>query len=145
MTWIQAGDGVEGRYRGTKKHCGFEGILHGGVLAGLLDECAGWAAALHCGAMCFTGELRVQYLQPVPEGHEVLIRGTCPDGAPDGRKHVLATAEIVDGDGIRYASCEGKFFPMPPHLGKKVLEKLELPAGVAASVADYLWKSSAPS
>ncbi|MBI5067229.1 MAG: PaaI family thioesterase [Deltaproteobacteria bacterium] len=144
MAWSQSGEGVEGRTRGAERHCGFEGILHGGVIAGLLDECAGWAAALRCRAMCFTGELKVRYLRPVPTGHELVIRGTCRDDAQDGRKYVVASAEIAGADGTPYATCEGKFFPMPPHLGSAVLAKLELPAGAAAeSVADYLWRPQA--
>ena len=44
---------------------GYEGILHGGVVSGLLD-----AAMTHClfhhGVQAVTADLRVQFLRPVP-------------------------------------------------------------------------------
>jgi acyl-coenzyme A thioesterase PaaI-like protein len=44
---------------------GYDGILHGGVIAALLD-----AAMTHClfyrGVQAVTGDLRIQFLQPVP-------------------------------------------------------------------------------
>jgi uncharacterized protein (TIGR00369 family) len=49
-------------------HCklqGYEGILHGGVISGLLD-----AAMTHClfhnGVRAFTADLHVRFLKPVP-------------------------------------------------------------------------------
>lgn len=124
MRWEQVEGGVEGRYRGVDRHRGYEGILHGGVIAGLLDECAGWAAALRCRAMCFTGELKVRYLRPVPTGVELRVRGTSPESPGGTGKYVVALAEIVDEGGTLYASCEGKFFPMPPELSSQALAKL---------------------
>jgi uncharacterized protein (TIGR00369 family) len=144
MTWVQTADGVQGSYRCSERHCGFEGVMHGGVLAGLLDECTGWAAALRNKTLCVTGELTVRFLKSVPVGCDVLIKGKCSDNVAEGKKYLPAVGEIVDGDGSVYATCEAKFFPMPQRLEAAVIEKLELPeVPPGASIADYLWRSSA--
>lgn len=146
VTWIQTVEGVEGHYQCPEKHCGFEGIVHGGVLAGLLDECVGWAVALRNKTFCFTGEIKVRYLKPVPADREIRIRGKCSDGAAEGKKYFTGIGDIVDGDGNVHATCEGKFFPMPPQLAAAVIEKLEVPeAPSGTAVADYLWGGAAES
>lgn len=144
VTWMQTAEGVEGSYRCPERHCGFEGILHGGVLAGLLDECVGWAVALRNKTMCFTGELKVRYQKPVPVDREIRITGRCVENTAEGKKYLLGAGEILDGDGTVYASCEAKFFPMPQQLAAAVMEKLEVPdAPPGTAVSDYLWGGTA--
>lgn len=57
--------GVRADLRGGARMQGYDGILHGGVVAALLD-----AAMTHClfhhGVAGLTAELRVRYLKPVP-------------------------------------------------------------------------------
>jgi acyl-coenzyme A thioesterase PaaI-like protein len=143
VTWVQTADGIQGCYHCSEKHCGFEGVMHGGVLTGLLDECVGWAVALRNRTICFTGELTVRFLKPVPVDLEVQIRGKCSDDEAEGKKYLTGVGEIVDSDGSVYATCKAKFFPMPKKLEAAFMEKLELPeAPPGQSVADYLWQGS---
>jgi acyl-coenzyme A thioesterase PaaI-like protein len=64
---FQAGDDghVKAKLKGNFRLQGYEGILHGGVIAALLD-----AAMTHClfhhGVQGVTGDLRVRFVQPVP-------------------------------------------------------------------------------
>ena len=57
--------GVRADLQGGARLQGYDGILHGGVVAALLD-----AAMTHClfhhGVVGLTAELRVRYLKPVP-------------------------------------------------------------------------------
>ena len=50
------------------------GVIHGGVVALLLDEAVGWAA-WHAGRPGVTGRLDVRYRQPLRVGEEVAICG----------------------------------------------------------------------
>lgn len=56
---------VRAQWRAESELQGYDDILHGGVIAGLLD-----AAMTHClfyqGVQAVTGELQVRFLQPVP-------------------------------------------------------------------------------
>jgi uncharacterized protein (TIGR00369 family) len=58
-------DTVRARFQGHPGLQGYEGILHGGVISGLLD-----AAMTHClfhhGVQAVTADLHVRFLKPVP-------------------------------------------------------------------------------
>ncbi len=98
---------------------GYEGILHGGVAAGLLDETMGWAAALAVGRMCFTAEITVRYIGPVPverplrivaEPVKVTKRLCIVEGE---LWEASLTAEDSAGDGIEpLVRATGKFMPL---------------------------------
>lgn len=52
---------------------GFEGFLHGGVTAALLDS-AMTNCLFHCGVRAMTADLRVRYPHPVPIGGELRVK-----------------------------------------------------------------------
>src|ERR1051325_11488323 len=52
---------------------GFEGVIHGGVLATVLDEAMVWAATWRGKRFCLCGELTVRYRQPAEVGRALLI------------------------------------------------------------------------
>jgi uncharacterized protein (TIGR00369 family) len=58
-------DTVRAQFTAYAELQGYDGILHGGVIASLLD-----AAMMHClffaGVQAVTGDLHVRFLQPVP-------------------------------------------------------------------------------
>jgi uncharacterized protein (TIGR00369 family) len=64
---FRAGEGgaVRAQFKGSPEFQGYDGILHGGVVASLLD-----AAMTHClfhrGIQAVTGDLQIRYIKPVP-------------------------------------------------------------------------------
>ena len=75
---------------------GYDGMLHGGVSAALLD-----AAMTHClfhrNVRAVTADLRVRYPHPVPMGHALGLRARMTEArAPLYRMR----AELTDGDGV---------------------------------------------
>jgi uncharacterized protein (TIGR00369 family) len=89
-------DGVCAHFQGSARLQGYRGILHGGVVAALLD-----AAMVHClfhrGIKGVTGDLHVRFVQPV----------SC-EASLDIRAHVISAtpplfylkAEILEGDQV---------------------------------------------
>ena len=69
-----ARDRAETRYVGDQRHQGYDGTLHGGVVAALLDETMGWAI-FHQGIWGVTARLTVTYRRPVPVGEELRVTG----------------------------------------------------------------------
>jgi len=55
---------------------GYKDVVHGGILAALLDETMGWAATVFGKArlMFVTAELTVRYMRPVPIEKEITVR-----------------------------------------------------------------------
>ena len=65
---------AEARYTGDRRHQGYDGALHGGIVTALLDETMGWAI-FHQGIWGVTGRIAVTFRQPVPVGEELVVTG----------------------------------------------------------------------
>ena len=93
---FEGGDGrVFCRYVARREHEGYDGVLHGGVTASLLDELMGELVQRQ-GIYAVTGELTVRYLLPVQTGDE--LTGMAEIVGIEGRKiKVHATAKLPDG------------------------------------------------
>lgn len=100
---------VKARLRPRSHHCGFKGVIHGGIVASILDETMGWAAAVAINRMCVTGEMTVRYIENAPDDRE-LICVTCVEKS--NRLIVYTTGVLVDDEGTKYASATGKFTPL---------------------------------
>lgn len=115
------GDGVETVFVSDKKQEGFKGIVHGGILASLLDETIGWSVAVARNRYFMTVELNIRFLKPLPVGKKVIVKGW-----PVAHKRRSATGEgiLEDTDGTVYAKASAKFFLMADDQAKSVHEYL---------------------
>jgi acyl-coenzyme A thioesterase PaaI-like protein len=94
---------------------GFPGIVHGGVLAALLDDAMWYAVYSLGGTATLTGHLGVRYRRPVEPGRELLVLG---EAFPPRHRVFPARAVVVISDtGEAVAEGEGRFreaeIPLP--------------------------------
>jgi acyl-coenzyme A thioesterase PaaI-like protein len=87
---------------------GFQGLLHGGVIASLLDGAMTNCLFAH-GCTAMTGELNVRYREPVVIGDEMRIRAWIERSLPP--LHLLA-AELKQGNCVK-ATATAKFMEQP--------------------------------
>jgi uncharacterized protein (TIGR00369 family) len=95
--------GVEADFTAEPRFQGFAGMLHGGILAMLLDEAMvnlAWVRGL--GAV--SAELRVRLKRPVPIGERVRVEGRI---VSENRRIVRAAARALLADGTLAAEAEG--------------------------------------
>ena len=85
---------------------GWAGIVHGGLVATVLDEAMIYAAVAK-GLKCVTGEITVRYVKPVSTGATYALKGRFLE---DKGRIVLAESFLVDGDGKEVARATGKLF-----------------------------------
>jgi uncharacterized protein (TIGR00369 family) len=85
---------------------GWEHIVHGGLLAAVLDE-AMIKAAWTRGLRSVTGEITVRYVKPVRVGEHYRLIGRVTGSRG---KIVLAEGELVGRDGEAAARATGKLF-----------------------------------
>jgi acyl-coenzyme A thioesterase PaaI-like protein len=101
-------DTVWARFEAHPGLQGYDGILHGGVICGLLD-----AAMTHClfhnGIQAVTADLRVRFLKPVP--CEALLDVKAWPISMRSPLYCVA-AELLHKDEVM-ASAEGKFMQCP--------------------------------
>jgi uncharacterized protein (TIGR00369 family) len=53
--------------------CGIDGVVHGGMIALLLDEVSQWTMIARLGKMGLTSEISVRYLKPVSTNTEIVV------------------------------------------------------------------------
>ncbi|KAF2122069.1 HotDog domain-containing protein [Lophiotrema nucula] len=105
---------------------GYNGSAHGGLISTLIDEAMGSliyinhhfyteVEAIHKekipsnvlnmhGVAMFTASMNVRFLKPLATPQVVLVTASLKD--IEGRK-VYLDVEVKDGEGLRFASCEG--------------------------------------
>lgn len=109
LAFEDSGDGgVKACYTAPPELQGYNGIVHGGILASLLD-----AAMTHClfhrGIGALTGDLHIRYLQPVPFGIPMEIHAWVrSERAP---VHFLESE--ITSDGTVMVRAEAKFMERP--------------------------------
>jgi acyl-coenzyme A thioesterase PaaI-like protein len=86
---------------------GFHGVMHGGIVAGLMDD-AMWHAIYFQGTITMTVELTVRYKAPVPVLQPLIIEGWI---ASKHRSLYLCEGVIKDESGSVLAEASGKFLP----------------------------------
>ncbi|SOC46461.1 uncharacterized domain 1-containing protein [Blastococcus aggregatus] len=113
---VEATDSPDGRATGRatfgKAHEGPPGLVHGGVVATVLDHVLARAVRA-AGRGGLTATLTVTYRRPVPLG--VPVVATAEMGEVDGRR-TTATARLVaeDDPGTTLAEAEGLFVALRP-------------------------------
>ncbi|MBI2875591.1 MAG: PaaI family thioesterase [Candidatus Tectomicrobia bacterium] len=110
-------------FRPTTDHAGYEGLVHGGLISLLFDEAMGMVAARDWGRLCFSAELKVRFLQPMPLGETFVVVGEL---VADKKRIRLTRGEIRDPGGQVYARATGKYLPLPEHKKEEVESLLRL-------------------
>jgi len=88
------------------KFCGYDGIVHGGVVATVLDEIMGWAGWLEYRKYYFTMKIEIRYRKPVYANTNYRVEShltVCRD------KIYLAEGEIISPEGETVASGKATY------------------------------------
>lgn len=109
--------GARGEYVALREHCGWPGILHGGISFALMDE--GLAYALYFqGLYGVTAKAESRFREPIREGTHVVIRAWVIE---QKRRLVTARAELRHDtdDGQLLAETEATMFLQEAETGPK--------------------------
>ena len=101
---------VQTRFTPGAEHIGFKQVVHGGIIATLLDEVMVWACAVQTKRFAFCAELNVRFLSPLQPGGEVVAVGELTANRRD--KIFEAKAELKNGSGEILACAMGKYLPI---------------------------------
>ena len=101
---------VQTRFRPRAEHIGFKQVVHGGIIATLLDEIMVWACAVRTRRFGYCAELTVRFLAPLRPGEETVVTGELV--ANRREKIFEAKAEVKDLTGKILASATGKYLPV---------------------------------
>lgn len=88
--------------------CGYAHVVHGGLIASILDEAMAWAVKRQKGEWAFTADFQVRYKKPVEPGRDYQAKARVSQ--PEG-KLIFATAELIDVKGEITAQAKAVFLP----------------------------------
>ncbi len=89
------------------RYQGWHEVVHGGIVATLLDEACAHAART-LGPLPLTAELTVRYRKPVPVGAEVAVRAT----VTGRRKRIVTLQAQMESGGELHAEAEARVYLM---------------------------------
>jgi acyl-coenzyme A thioesterase PaaI-like protein len=100
---------VVSEFAPREEHCGFSGILHGGIISCIVDEALWWSSAVASGRLVVTKDLRVDYLRSLTVRKIYTVEADPPE--PQGRVYVCR-GRIVDRTRALCVRGEGTYFPL---------------------------------
>ncbi|MGE4498004.1 MAG: PaaI family thioesterase [Deferribacterales bacterium] len=94
------------------RFCGFKGVVHGGIVSALLDECMGWSASVFgtMDTLCFTRNLNVKFRKNTPSETPLTL---ITSYSGKNRMFYEASGCIKDSEGTVYAEGSGQFIAVP--------------------------------
>lgn len=101
---------------------GFDRVLQGGVVAGLMDDAMWYAVFAGNGAVTMTVELTVRYKAPVPVETELTVTGMVVE---QRRSLYTCSAAILGPDGKVLAEAAGKFLAAPKDLAERLTQQMK--------------------
>ncbi len=107
MKFRSKGKIIEADYNPLPEHCGYSGIVHGGIVSAIFDESMGWTAFLSFHKYYLTMELKVRFRKPVESGRKYLLR--CEFLRKVGNVF-MTKGELIDSDGVVVAESEAKYY-----------------------------------
>ena len=94
------------------EHIGFKGVVHGGLIATVLDEIMVWACAVQTKRFAFCADLNVRFVSPLSPGEEVVVTSELVENR---RNRIFETKGAVQTtSGKLLAEATGKYMPIPP-------------------------------
>ena len=113
---------VTTEYTVPEQYQGYPGIVHGGIVAAMLDEAAGRS---HMGGdpprFMYTARLEIRYRKNVPVGQRLRLVGNAGDSR---RRMATSTARIFGPDGGLLAEAQALLIDVP----QDVLDSADLQA-----------------
>lgn len=101
---------VQTRFTVRPEHIGFKGVMHGGLIATVLDEVMVWACAVGTRQFAYCAELTVRFLMPVRPGELVIAEAELSENRKNKVFH--AQAVLRDETGIIRCRATGKYLPL---------------------------------
>lgn len=102
---------------------GYPGVVHGGIVAAMLDEAAGRSHMVGAAPrFMYTAKLDVRYRKNVPVGKPLRLVGKAGESK---RRSALAASAIYDDEGTLLAEAEALLVDIPQEvIGQASLEEL---------------------
>ncbi|MCF6357267.1 MAG: PaaI family thioesterase [Draconibacterium sp.] len=116
LDFWEDGDYLIAKWQPRKSLEGWNGILHGGIQATLLDELGGWIIMIKMKTAGVTAEMNVEYLKPLTLSKgEITIKGRLISVE---KRLAKIECSLYDKDGVEYAKGKLSYFHFPENVAR---------------------------
>ena len=98
--------------------CGWNNLVHGGVLSTILDEIMSWATIHLLKQVPMTKSISIDFIKPVYVGDSLTVEGKVLDRID--RREVLMQGQILNAEGQCCAKATGTFAIFSPAIAKRL-------------------------
>ena len=98
--------------------CGWNKLVHGGILSVILDEIMSWSVLHVYKKIVLTKSMTIEFIKPVSITHELTAKGRPVKVL--GRHETLVEGEIYGPDGDICARGTGNFVMLTPKVAKRM-------------------------
>lgn len=113
--------------------CGWDGIVHGGVLSTMLDEIMGWSAIYSLRRIVMTKTMTVDFFKPVYIEDKLRVEGRVIEQTSE--REAILEAKIYKDDNILCAQTRGIFAIFTA----KAIKRMKImPPDILNSFSDFL-------
>ena len=116
LDFYDYGDYVESEWIANKNYEGWHGVVHGGIVATLLDEVGSWVIISKIGRAGMTVELNVRYHKKISTNEKIYIQGKLIEHK---RNIAFIESKIIQNGEIK-ASAISKYFLFDQKTSKEV-------------------------
>ena len=126
MRFESDGEHVRSHLILEKRYCGWSNLVHGGILATILDETMSWTTLSLTGKLMLTKGMQIKFLRPIRVGMKITVTGYIRKWLSE--KKVDVVAEIRDETGKICAQSSGEFplFTKEQFLQMGIMEEEEI-------------------
>lgn len=116
-------DTIVSDFTPREEHQGFPGVLHGGIIAAVLDEALNRTSALsEHPAWTMTGRLEVRYRRYVPYGPRLRVRARL-EGQRGRMVQASGTLTLAEDEQAVLAEAHGTFMALTPAVLDEVMKE----------------------
>src|SRR5947199_2276879 len=109
-------------FQPREEHQGFPGVIHGGIVAAVLDEALGRTSLLGDNQeWTMTGRLEVRYRRYVPFGPLLRVRATL-DSERRSALQASGVLTLADDESALLAEATGTFLPLAPQIVDTIMK-----------------------
>jgi uncharacterized protein (TIGR00369 family) len=108
---------LHARWNPEQHYQGYINILHGGIIATLMDETSAWCISVKAGKAGVTSELKIKYIKPVfVNKGEISLEARITEKS---LRHITVHCSLLDSSGTICAESESLFFVYPDEIARR--------------------------
>jgi uncharacterized protein (TIGR00369 family) len=117
LSFMESDDYFHAAWQPTKVYEGYPNVLHGGIIAALLDEIGAWCTTVKLGTACVTSEMSTKYLNPVYINKgEISLKAKIVEYT---EKKAKLICQLFDGKQKLCAESVAEYFIYPEEIARK--------------------------